>query len=396
MRLSHGLRPSPARGSAFAGALALALIAPSGRAEAPKAEGYAFGWTRLPGAEACIGARELSGNVEKALGRPAFVAASKAERSIEGSVAPRPGGGWSASVQLSDARGSILGTRELTSDGPDCRALDESLTLSITLLVDPDASPAMMPGGWVERGKPKAPKGGEPAAANEPAAAEETAAPAPSKKGRTAKEGSPEQRAAPPPAAAKLRDRREVPEISVHGGYVTGDQIFPVEGSFGDGLGFGAGARAGYVFRSGLWLGGSYTFYRGGEFSVPDDHLVFPVMFMDGVFHAHVAGPELGYSFSLGPFEARPYVGLGLAVFDFTRHYRQLEPNVYGESSTQPSPTSLDGGGPLLRVSTWPGFALSLPLGESFFVGADARWAVVFGAPSNNNVGLFATAGWRF
>jgi hypothetical protein len=405
------LRPSLTHLSGFAVALSLGLNAPDGRAEAPKAEGYTFVWTRLPGGEACIGARELSVNVEKALGRPAFVSASKADRGIEGSVAPRPGGGWAASLQLSDARGSILGTRELTSDSPDCRALDESLTLSITLLMDPDASPTMMPGGWVERGgKPKAPAERKPADSQAPAAAEpgEKAGAKPGESAGakpTGEAGAPKGGAATAPAAGtKKPERRDRFEIGAHGGYVTGDSIFPVRGGSGDGLGLGAGVRAGYALRSGLWIGASYTYFQGGEFNaVETDRVSYPGlsgdpygMGMDGSFLAHVVGAEVGYTFSLGPFEARPYLGVGAGVFDFTRHY-SLVPSVgNGPPSTQLSPSSLNEGSPLIRFATWPGFALHLPLGESFFVGADARWPIVFGAPAMNNVGLFATAGWRF
>jgi hypothetical protein len=388
------LRPSLPYLSAFTVALSLGLAASDGRAEAPKTEGYTFGWTRLPGGEACIGARELSVNVEKALGRPAFVSASKADRGIEGSVAPRPGGGWAASLQLSDARGSILGTRELTSESPDCRALDESLTLSITLLIDPDTSPTMMPGGWVERGKPKAPADHKPADAQPPAAAE------PGEKAgeKAAGEAKAHSRrgAAAPAAGAKKPEKRDRFEIGVHGGYVAGDSIFPVQDAFSDGLGFGAGVRAGYALRSGLWLGASYTYFQGGSFHVTDLETSIDLsMPMRNAYVAHVVGAEIGYTFALGPFEARPYVGLGAAGFDFTWHYVQV-PNPYTGSSFEPPPAPLDQGSPLVRFAAWPGFALNLPLGESFFIGADARWPIVFGAPAMNNVGLFDTAGWRF
>jgi hypothetical protein len=365
-------------------ALALGLAAGHARAEAPKDERYALGWARLEGAERCIGSRELASNVETSLKRRVFAPASRADRSIDGRVAPRPEGGFRAVVQLSDAAGTVLGSRELTSDGPDCRTLDEPLALSIALLIDPDTN------GWGGRGEAR-----EPDAADKPDAAPPRpgARPAP----------APAARRDAPAAGPERQRRTERFEASALVGYVTGDQIVPHESIGGDGLNVGVGARLGYTFRSGAWVGASYTFYTGGEIGTfSHDPSTFDRAYHHGDFRAHVLGPELGYAFALGPFEARPYVGVGVAVFDL-----RLQPT-FATASPPPTPDGLppgspppttDGlppGSPLVSAAAWPGFALTLPLGDAFFAGVDARWALVYGAPAQNNVGAFAAAGMRF
>src|SRR5262249_5524431 len=79
-----------------------------------------------------------------------LVPASRAEVSIEGTVAPADGEpGWRVSITVADGAGKVLGTRELSHAGADCRAIDEEVALTIALLIDPDAalSPAAASSG---------------------------------------------------------------------------------------------------------------------------------------------------------------------------------------------------------------------------------------------------------
>ncbi len=102
-------------------------------------------WSRLPGAESCIGAGELARRVEERLGRRALVAPSQADRSVEAHVEPRRGGGWQAALALADRSGSILRERALETREASCRALDDALVLVIALLVDPEGAPPPPP-----------------------------------------------------------------------------------------------------------------------------------------------------------------------------------------------------------------------------------------------------------
>jgi hypothetical protein len=328
---------------------------PKTEAGAPKAEAYALGWTRLAGGEPCIGPRDLALDVEKALGRRVFVSAARAARSIEGRIGPRLGGGWAATVQVIDADGTVAGTRELSTDGAGCRELDETITLSVALLVDASASAG-------------------PDAVPEP--------------------GPGAKAAAPPRGAAPKPRRDEWFEASLSAGYMAGDRIFPHADAHGDGLGGGGGVRAGRALRSGLWLGGSYTYFHGGMVNV-DRGVPGPEFWSLGRrrFRAHAVGAELGYRFALGPFEARPYVGVGVAIFDFADGSTYI--STPGSMPYESSP-GMAGSSPHLALSAWPGVALTLPLGETVFIGVDARWVTVAGAPEQNNVGAFAYAGLRF
>jgi hypothetical protein len=120
----------------------LAVLA-AGPAEAQTTS--ALSWSRLPGAESCVGAAELARRVEERLGRAALVAPSQADRSVEGRVSRRRGGGWQAALVLADASGAIQSERALETRERDCRALDEALVLVIALLIDPDGAPPPPP-----------------------------------------------------------------------------------------------------------------------------------------------------------------------------------------------------------------------------------------------------------
>lgn len=105
-----------------------------------------LGWTRLEGADGCIGTRELAEGVEKILRRPTFVSASQADLAIEGRAEKnKTGPGFKAVLSVADPAGKPLGTRELTTESSDCHALDDQVELAIALMVDPDASLAPPP-----------------------------------------------------------------------------------------------------------------------------------------------------------------------------------------------------------------------------------------------------------
>lgn len=136
--------------SPVARALALAAmlggLAPAPAAAAPPPRTSSLGWVRLPGAEPCIATRDLALAVEQRLGRAVFVSPAQADVFIEGRIEPGPTGlslgwpGFRAHLTLSDAHGTVLGTRDLDSPSGGCRALDEQLALVIALLIDPDAA----------------------------------------------------------------------------------------------------------------------------------------------------------------------------------------------------------------------------------------------------------------
>jgi hypothetical protein len=114
-------------------------------------------WSRLEGAEGCIGTRQLAAAVEALLGREVFVSAARAEVSIEGRV--RAGEeGWQAALTVADAEGRILGERQLDSVEGSCRSLDEPIALAIALMIDPDAAlgPALAPPSAPEPALPRA------------------------------------------------------------------------------------------------------------------------------------------------------------------------------------------------------------------------------------------------
>jgi hypothetical protein len=77
--------------------------------------------------------------VEKRLGRAVFVSAAQADVSVEGHVEPTRDG-WHASLLVRDARGTLLGTRELAAEGQSCGALKSELVLVIALMIDPEAA----------------------------------------------------------------------------------------------------------------------------------------------------------------------------------------------------------------------------------------------------------------
>jgi len=104
-------------------------------AEPPR--GPALNWVRLPGAEGCITAAELAQRVEARLERSVFVLAQDAELAFDGYVQPRASGGFAAHLAVSNARGQVLGARDVESAEVSCRGLDDALVLITALTLFP-------------------------------------------------------------------------------------------------------------------------------------------------------------------------------------------------------------------------------------------------------------------
>jgi hypothetical protein len=102
---------------------------------------------RGPGAEACLSEAQLKRGVERRLKRRVFVTAADASLRVRVSFALH-GEETEARIELSSIDGTDRGTRSLVTSGQ-CSALDDSLALSIALLVDepPDPVAAPTPGG---------------------------------------------------------------------------------------------------------------------------------------------------------------------------------------------------------------------------------------------------------
>jgi hypothetical protein len=112
---------------------------------------FSLSWVRLPGAEDCLSAKNLSRAVETRLHRPALGAPSATDVAIEGFVEKTDAETFHAVVTISDAHGKLIGKREL--EKPECRDMDDPLALAIALMIDPDAafSPTAAPAHPRER-----------------------------------------------------------------------------------------------------------------------------------------------------------------------------------------------------------------------------------------------------
>ncbi len=95
-------------------------------------------WVRLEGAESCITGSALATRVEERLGRKVFVSAADADISVEGSVDRATKSGFLAILRVTSRDGTVLGSREVETRAERCNAIDEKLSLVISLLIDPD------------------------------------------------------------------------------------------------------------------------------------------------------------------------------------------------------------------------------------------------------------------
>jgi hypothetical protein len=135
------MKESPAmcrsRIAAIAAALAALLAAPPVRAD-DRPAAVAIVWQRGPAATACAGADQLAGAVRGQLrrNRLAPTAGADADAVIRGRTERRPGGGWRAVIRVTRPGGELLGRRQLTEPGPDCRRLDRALAVVLAMIVD--------------------------------------------------------------------------------------------------------------------------------------------------------------------------------------------------------------------------------------------------------------------
>lgn len=92
----------------------------------------------MAGAESCIGGPELGRAVDARLGRNALVPLGSAEIVVHGRI-ERFRDETRVMVDVEDAAGKHLGTRELVRVTPRCRELDDDLALIVALTIDPEA-----------------------------------------------------------------------------------------------------------------------------------------------------------------------------------------------------------------------------------------------------------------
>jgi hypothetical protein len=97
------------------------------------------------GTESCMSAAQLQRGVEKRLKRPVFVEAARASLRLA-VIFSKTGAGTEARIELASIDGTPRGTRSLVTSSH-CSALDDSLALSVALLVDqpPDPEPEAAP-----------------------------------------------------------------------------------------------------------------------------------------------------------------------------------------------------------------------------------------------------------
>lgn len=139
---SPGGLPGAMRPAVVAAASLLAAMSPRvARAEGAPPRTASLSWVRPAEADTCVATRALARAVDERLGRRVIVSASEADLSVEASVervADPPG--WRAVVNLRDAEGRSLGSREIASAGPSCESLRAPLAVVIAVLIDPEAS----------------------------------------------------------------------------------------------------------------------------------------------------------------------------------------------------------------------------------------------------------------
>ncbi len=95
-----------------------------------------FAWVRGVGAESCPNEATLAKIIAARLGRNPF--SRESSWFIEG-VVEHADVGWSAHIRMSKD-GTILGTRELSSETVDCSAITAASVLAIAIGIDPDAA----------------------------------------------------------------------------------------------------------------------------------------------------------------------------------------------------------------------------------------------------------------
>ena len=85
--------------------------------------------------DACIGAADLAQAVEQRIGRSLF--GSEPQYRVDGTMVEGASPRWKARMTLVSSAGEVLGTRELSGDDADCRALDGRIALAMSLTIEP-------------------------------------------------------------------------------------------------------------------------------------------------------------------------------------------------------------------------------------------------------------------
>ncbi|HEY5961189.1 MAG TPA: hypothetical protein VIV60_31745, partial [Polyangiaceae bacterium] len=93
-------------------------------------------WVRSPDADVCLSGSDLKAAVRARLGRDPFT--EPFQKQIEGYVS-RHGATWFAEVTVRE-HGLPVGSRHLESTTADCRELDQAVSLTLTLIIDPNAA----------------------------------------------------------------------------------------------------------------------------------------------------------------------------------------------------------------------------------------------------------------
>lgn len=176
----------------------LLVVSPAAGADPPAGHAKrtsSLAWVREPGAEACVDGRALALAVERRLGRSAIAAVTVGDLAIEGRVERREQpASWRAIISVADASGARVGVRELSSDKADCHALDDEISLVISLLIDPEAALAAPPPAGLTPITPwppqAAPPACPPASKPPPPAPAPAPAPPPAPSWRLAAEGA--------------------------------------------------------------------------------------------------------------------------------------------------------------------------------------------------------------
>jgi hypothetical protein len=120
--------------------LAVSLASSRGLAAEPT---ISLRWLGAGPESGCLGQRGLEGAVAESLGRNAF-SAPPSDREVVVWVGAREGLGYRAVIRVRDGR-SVLGERELVSEGASCSTLDEPLAFAVALMVDSELPPPPEP-----------------------------------------------------------------------------------------------------------------------------------------------------------------------------------------------------------------------------------------------------------
>lgn len=137
--------------------------------------------------------------------------------------------------------------------------------------------------------------------------------------------------------------------------------------------GVGIGLRGGYTLPMKVYVGAAFVYHLGGSNEANQVKYTGSTLYL---------GPEVGYDLELGPVILRPYVGLG---------YGSVKAKAEAGGTTLLDRS--EGG-----FAVWPGVMARYPV-DAFFVGADARYALVTGTDKITNAGgagVFATVGMNF